>query len=247
MRSKYSPYAILFAGLLAIVPLASALAQTLDTDALDQRIRDYILEHPEVVIQSIQRWQQLQQQTEADQAKAALRTREAEIFDLSDGTIAGNPDGDVTVVEFMDYNCGYCRRVFPVVQTLVEEDARVRILFKEFPILGPGSEFASRAALAARSQQRYIEFHNALMTSGRRLEKDTVLAIAGEIGLDVEQLQEQIDGPEIDQIIQRNLALARDLAINGTPSFIIGDEIVRGATSLDHLQRLIAETRRAEN
>lgn len=237
------PLTLLLAALVFAGTQAGASAQTLGADELDQRIRDYILDHPEVVVEAIQRWQDQQRQAQAEQYKAVVQQRKGEIFDTSVGTTVGNPDGDVTVVEFMDYNCGYCRRVFPAVQQLAEEDGNVRILFKEFPILGPGSDFASRAALASREQGLYREFHNALMTSGKRLEKAQVLAIAEEVGLDVQQLQADMNDPAIDEIIRRNHALAQDLAINGTPGFVIGDEIVRGATSLEHLRQLITEAR----
>jgi protein-disulfide isomerase len=227
--------------------LFQASAQTLSEEALDQRIRDYILDHPEVVVEAIQRWQQQQQRAELEQFQAVLELRQDEVFDLSDGTVMGNPDGDIILVEFMDYNCGYCRRVFPAVQQLAEQDGNVRILFKEFPILGPGSVYASKAALAAREQGMYAEFHNALMSTDARLDEPQVLAIAARVGLDVEQLQRDIQDPEIDALIQRNHQLARDLGINGTPGFIIGEEIVRGATSLENLQRLITVARNEQS
>ena len=237
-------FATTLAGLLFLGFQTNVVAQPLSDEALDQRIRDYILDHPEVVVEAIQRWQQQQRQAEAEQFKSVLQARRDEILDVSVGTVVGNPDGNVTVVEFMDYNCGYCRRVFPAIQQLAEDDGDLRILFKEFPILGPGSEIASRAALAAREQGLYSELHNALMSADQRLEEPQVMAIAREVGLDTDQLRRDMQSPEIDAIIQRNQALARDLGINGTPGFIIGDEIVRGATSLDHLKQLVAEARR---
>ena len=227
--------------------LFQASAQTLSEETLDQRIRDFILDNPEVVVEAIQRWQQQQQRAELEQFQAVLEMRQDEVFDVSDGTVMGNPDGDIVLVEFMDYNCGYCRRVFPAVQQLAEQDGNVRILFKEFPILGPGSVYASKAALAAREQGMYAEFHNALMSTDARLDEPQVLAIAAEVGLDVEQLQRDIQDPEIDALIERNHQLARDLGINGTPGFIIGEEIVRGATSLENLQRLITVARNEQS
>lgn len=229
--------------LLLLASLSSGAMAQLSDEALDQRIRDYILDNPEVVVEAIQRWQQQQQRAELEQFQSVLELREDEVFDVSDATVVGNPDGDIIVVEFMDYNCGYCRRVFPDIQQLAEQDGNVRVLFKEFPILGPGSEYASKAALASREQGLYAEFHNALMSADTRLDEPQVLAIAGQVGLDVDQLQRDMQNPEIDALIQRNHQLARDLGINGTPGFIIGDEIVRGATSLDNLKRLVTEAR----
>lgn len=239
LQTRLMPLSIL----LLLASLSPGAMAQLSDEALDQRIRDYILDNPEVVVEAIQRWQQQQQRAELEQFQSVLELREDEVFDVSDATLVGNPDGDIIVVEFMDYNCGYCRRVFPDVQQLAEQDGNVKILFKEFPILGPGSEYASKAALAAREQGLYGEFHNALMSADTRLDEPQVLAIAREVGLDVEQLQRDMQDPEIDALIQRNHELARDLGINGTPGFIIGNEIVRGATSLDNLKRLVAQAR----
>ncbi len=233
---------LLAALLLAITQVGAA--QTLSEEQLNQRIRDYILDNPEIVVEAIQLWQQQQRQAEASQFDVVLKQRRDEVFDVSIGTVAGNPEGDVILVEFVDYNCGYCRRAFTAVQQLAEQDGNIQLLFKEFPILGPGSEFASRAALASREQGLYAEFHNAMMSTDTRLDEPQVLAIAGEVGLDVARLQQDMQDPAIDALIARNHALARDLGINGTPGFIIGNEIVRGATSLEHLTQLVSEARR---
>lgn len=227
-------------------PLSLAAEDYVRADQLDRYFRDYLLEHPEVVVESIQRWQAEQQRAQAQQAKQAVQARRDEIFNDPSAPIGGNPSGDVTVVEFMDYNCGFCRKVFPDITRLIEGDGGVRLLFKEFPVLGPGSEFAARAALASMKQDRYVDFHNAMMQSGQRLAEPQVLAIAEKIGLDVERLKQDMQDPELQASIDRNLELARALAINGTPSFVIGDEIVRGATSLDNLKRLISEARNAQ-
>ncbi len=172
-----------------------------------------------------------------------LKERHDEIFNDADAPVDGNANGDITVVEFMDYNCGYCRKVFPSVTQLIEEDNNIRVLFKEFPVLGEGSQFAARAALASQQQGRYMAFHDAMMKSNQRLAKKQVLAIARKVGLDVEKLEQDMNDPQWQKIIDRNHALARVLAINGTPGFIIGDEIVRGATSLEHLKQLVARAR----
>lgn len=235
----------LSAALLAVSLSSPALSQGLSEAEIDQRIRDYLLDNPEVVVEAIQRWQQQQQQAETQQYQQALASLHDEIYNNPDTPVMGNPDGDVAVVEFLDYNCGYCRRAFNDVMALADRDGDVRILMKEFPILGPGSQFASQAALAAREQGLYAEFHSAMMSASGQLDEARVLAIASEVGLDADQLRADMDNPDIQAALQRNHTLARRLGISGTPGFIVGDEIVRGAVGLDHLQRLVDTTRSA--
>jgi protein-disulfide isomerase len=148
------------------------------------------------------------------------------------------------LVEFFDYNCQYCRRVAPTVVELEEADPDLRLVYKEFPILGPGSHFAARAALASRNQGRYVRFHNALMQANEQVTEETVMDIAREVGLDTERLEQDMQDPAIEEAIARNLQLANALGITGTPSFIIGQEVVPGAVDLRTLQGLIARTRR---
>jgi protein-disulfide isomerase len=159
--------------------------------------------------------------------------------------VTGNPDGDVTLVEFFDYNCPYCRRVAPVVAEAEAADPQLRIVYKEFPILGPGSVFAAKAALAAHRQGLYFALHEALMQAGGRAAEDSVLAVAKAIGVDIERLEADMADPEVQAAIDRNLALAEALRITGTPGFVVGRRILRGATDLETLQSLIREARTA--
>lgn len=217
-----------------------------DQQALDDYIRDYLLRHPEVVVEAIQRWQTQQAEAEALAAAAALEERREELLNAPGDPVLGNPDGDVTLVEFMDYNCGFCRQVHPLVEELLAGDDRLRVVFKEFPVLGAGSVYASQAALAAQQQGLYESFHDAMMSTDQRLDEAQVLDIAGEVGLDVAQLQADMQNPVVQQTLARNLSLAQTLAVNGTPTFIVGGEIVRGATDLATLERLVAEARSGE-
>jgi protein-disulfide isomerase len=147
-------------------------------------------------------------------------------------------------VEFFDYNCPYCRKVAPTVVELEEADPDLRLVYKEFPILGPGSQFAARAALAATKQGKYLPFHAALMQATEQVTEQSVMEIARAVGLDTEQLTADMQAPAIEDAITRNLRLANALGINGTPSFVIGQEIVPGAADLGTLQHLIARARR---
>lgn len=158
--------------------------------------------------------------------------------------VAGNPQGDVTVLEFFDYNCSYCRKMAPRLGELLGEDAGLRLVYKEFPVLGPGSVFAAKAALAAQKQGRYQAFHEALMQASGPLTQAEVLEIAQSMGLDTERLEADMKDPAIEEAIERNFALAQDLGIFATPSFVIDGQIHRGAADLDTLRGLIRQARR---
>ena len=210
----------------------------------EAQARTYLLENPEVLVESFRRLEERQRVVQADDLKTLIRDRHDEIFNDPEAPIGGNPEGDVTLVEFFDYNCPYCRKAAPIVAEAAEADEGLRIVYKEFPILGPGSDFAARAALAAHRQGKYEPFHQALMAHSGAVDKTSTLEIAAEVGLDVEQLKRDVEDPAIAAAIGRNLALARDLRITGTPSFVAGDEIVRGLVDLTAMQGLIGDARK---
>jgi protein-disulfide isomerase len=218
-------------------------AEPAELDPFEQRVREYLLRSPEVIMEALQILQERQRAAEAENLKRVIAERSEEILNDPDAPVGGNPAGDVTLVEFFDYNCPYCRRVAPTVVKLKEADPDLRLVYKEFPILGPGSEFAARAALAARKQGKYVPFHNALMRATDQVTEQTVIEIAREVGLDIERLEQDMRDPAIEEAIARNLRLANALGINGTPSFVIGQEIVPGAADLETLQDLIARAR----
>ena len=209
----------------------------------DQRVRSYLLKNPEVIVESLQLLKTRKRANAAAKANAALAAHKDEILRDPDSPVGGNPDGDATLVEFADYNCPYCRRVAPTMIEAEAADPKLRIVYKEIPILGPNSVFAAKAALAARQQGKYIEFHRALMNAKGVVAEGLVLAMAKKIGLDVEKLKADMEAPEIQAAIDRNLALARALGINGTPTFVIGNQIMSGAIDLKTMQRLIARAR----
>jgi protein-disulfide isomerase len=151
------------------------------------------------------------------------------------------------VVEFFDYRCPYCKQVVPSLSQLLKEDGKIRFVYKELPILGPDSIIASRAAIASRKQNKYIEMHNALMRARGTLDEPSVLKIATETGLDARKLKTDMGAPEVDMIIERNRTLARALNLNGTPAFVIGDTTVPGAVDLPTLKSLVAEARKRKS
>lgn len=213
-------------------------------DEFDRRIHDYLMNNPEIIVQAVQDLEARKQRDALQDVQNALEARGDEIFRDPNSPVGGNPQGDVTLVEFFDYNCPYCRRMASVLAEAEAADPQLRIVFKEFPILGPGSEFAARAALASQRQGRYEAFHHALMAAKQKVDEGVVLATAKGVGLDVDRLKTDMQDPAIQVAIDRNMALAAALRITGTPGFVIGKEIVRGATDLKVLQGLISQARR---
>jgi protein-disulfide isomerase len=212
--------------------------------AIEAIIHDYLLRNPDVLIEAL-REAEAKASSDAD-AKAAqvLRDRRHEVFDDPASPVGGNPQGDVTIVEFFDYRCPYCKQVHPAIQKLLDQDRKLRFVYKEFPVLGEQSDIAAHAALAARLQGKYDAFHAALMAAKGQITEDVVLRIAGSVGLDVDRLKHDMKDPEIDQALNANRSLAKALEIRGTPGFIIGDHIIPGAIDLDALKTMVADARK---
>lgn len=209
-------------------------------------IREYLIQNPEVIVEAMTELERRRQESErtADQDKIAAN-HEA-IFNDGFSRIGGNPDGDVTVVEFFDYRCGYCKKAHESVNALLGADTNIRFVYKEFPILGPESTLASRAALASRKQgeELYAEYSDAMMEHHGALDEPTIFAIAKASGVDTDQLREDMSAPEIAENIRTTYALARELGINGTPGFIIGNEITRGYVPYDQLKEMVERARK---
>ena len=212
---------------------------------VEEIVRDFIKKNPEFVIDSLRVMRERAEADKRRQAKLVLDSRRDAIENDPTSPVGGNPEGDVTLVEFFDYRCGYCKRVFPDLKKLIEEDGDIRYVFKEFPILGPLSVFASRAALAAWSMDRkkYQPFHDAMMGSKGTLTERKTLRFAAQVGLDEKALRRAMDDPEIDKALRKNYALAKELNINGTPAFVIGGELIPGAIGLEALRGLVAKAR----
>jgi protein-disulfide isomerase len=241
--------AALLAGLsvVAALGIAPTPGQTpaVPREAIEEVIREYLLNHPELIIESIRRAQQREREAARAQGQAAILAHRQALSHDPDSPVGGNPAGDVTVVEFFDYRCPHCRRMAPVIKTLLTEDPRVRLVYKELPILGEESVLAARAALAARRQGRYAEAHDRLMAETGPLTKASVVQTLAAIGLDPERLRADMDAPEVATLIGRELALAQALGIHGTPAFVVGGELVVGAVDLGTLRDLISQARRA--
>ena len=233
--------------ILAIVTLPlAAQADTLSEDRVKELVLEAIRENPEIVLEAVQIIEQREQQRQAAAAASVLSDNRDVLENDPNAPVLGNPDGDVTVVEFFDYNCPYCRRVKPEIEALLAEDPNVKLVYREWPILGEGSVFAARAALAAREQGKYEEFHWALMGMQGRAEEASVIRVAEEVGLDIAQLRRDMQAPETDAHISASMEMSRDLGFNGTPSFVIGDALVPGVIDADQMIRLTEEARAAK-
>ena len=206
-------------------------------------VRDYLLDNPEVIAEALTVLQARQMAEEEQTQREQLALLEDEVFRSVGSPTMGNPEGDVTLVEFFDYNCGYCKRVLDSVFQLAEEDSGLRVVFKELPILAPSSLTAARAALAAREQDRYVEYHNALMGHRGALSDDVIFRIAEDVGLDVDRLRQDMESEAVQEEIAANMALAERIGIRGTPAFIIGDQVIPGAVGLDTLRELVGQAR----
>lgn len=227
-----------------LLPLQVA-AQDLSEDRVRELVLETIRDNPGIVMEAITILQSREAEAQAaSQAEVLAGERETLERDPN-APVLGNPEGDVTVVEFFDYNCPYCRRVKPEIEALLEADPNVRLVYREWPILGEGSVFAARAALAAREQGLYEQFHWAMMAMNGRANESSVLRIAEEVGLDVTQLRRDMEAPEVAEHIQTSMRLTQALGLNGTPSFVIGDALVPGIVDVDQLQTLVTDAREA--
>lgn len=214
-----------------------------DRADLDQAVHDYLLAHPEVVLDALKAAQQQADAQAAEQSRRMITTKQKELLGSPDDLVQGNPKGDVTLVEFFDYRCPYCKQIEPSLDALLKEDGKLRIVYKEFPILGEASVYATRVALAARQQRKYAEFHRAMMATKGEISDATVLKVASSLGLDMNMIKDDMSAPRIDKLIDANYALADALNIQGTPAIIIGDTLTPGAVDLDTLRKDIAAAR----
>lgn len=224
------------------VPASRSGSNGLDVKDIEKIVHDYLLKNPSVIREAMQALDAQDRREQEQRVAAAIKENSSALFADPDSPIAGNAAGDVSVVVFLDYSCGFCRSTLPHLQTIADSDQGVRIVFKEFPILGSQSHHAAIAALAAARQGKYLEFHNSLLTSDS-IGDDGIKAISTELGLDYARLQRDMADPEIEKELNRNLRLGDALSINGTPAYIIGDQLVPGALDLESLQRFIAIAR----
>jgi protein-disulfide isomerase len=218
-------------------------AQTFSTDQrheIEGIVKDYLVQHPEVLQDAMDALDKQQKQADADKARVTIKDNNAAIFNSPHQVVLGNPQGSVTMVEFFDYNCAFCKRALPDMMSLLKTDPNLRFVLKEFPVLGPSSVEAAHVAVAARMQdptgKKYIEFHQKLLGGRGAADKERALAVAKEVGFDMARLEKDMDSDEVKQTIDEDMKLADALGVNGTPSYVVGDEVVVGAVGIDTLK-----------
>jgi protein-disulfide isomerase/sulfite exporter TauE/SafE len=218
---------------------------------IEQMAKDYLLAHPEVIQDALAALQDRKEADEAKAAETAVKEHDAEIFGSPHQVVLGNPQGKVTLVEFFDYNCGYCKRALPDMLSLMKDDGELRVVLKEFPVLGDGSVEAARVAVAVRMQdptgQKYLEFHQKLLGERGEANGERALAVARDVGLDVDRLKQDMASPEVKATIDENMKLGETIGITGTPTYVVGSEVVTGAVGLDELAKKLTAARGKSN
>src|SRR6202000_918353 len=239
----------LFAFALCATPLAASAqsfsdAQKGDIEAI---IKYYLVSHPEVLEEAMTELNKRQAAEEAQKHEASVKENSATIFNSPRGVVLGNKDGDVTFVEFFDYNCGYCKRAMADMMDLMKTDPKLKVVLKEFPVLSPGSVEAAQVAVAVRMQdpsgKKDLDFHQKLLGGHGPADRAHALAAAKDAGLDMARIEKDMQSPEVKATIEENMKLAESMGLNGTPSYVIGKQIVVGAIGLDGLKEKIAEAR----
>jgi protein-disulfide isomerase len=250
MKMKWSFAAPMLA--LAAILTEPSIAQDKSSFTPAQReelktlVRDYLIKNPEVIAEAIEALQAKAESEKDQRRNATIAMFKTELFNPAEKTIIGNLQGDVTIVEFFDYNCGYCKSMFNDLMQTMKSDGKIRVVLKELPILGPNSVTATKAALASRNQRKYAEFHQALISYKGQINEAAITAVAKGVGLNVEKLMEDMKDPTFDDIIEKNRELARAMDVTGTPALLIGDTYIGGAIGKDQMQKIIADTRKKQ-
>jgi protein-disulfide isomerase len=242
--------ATLLAAVLTFAPPPQARAAEFSKpqrSEIEKIVHEYLVQHPEVLQEAMAELQKRQETAEAEKQKMAVKENAELLFNSPNQVVLGNPKGDVTFVEFFDYNCGYCKRAMSDMLTLMQTDPKLRVVLKEFPVLGPGSVEAARVAIAVRMQdktgRKYLEFHQKLLGSRGQADGKRALAVAREIGMDMGRIERDMKSGAVEKTLREDFKLAEALELNGTPSYVIGEHVVIGAVGLGALKEKINAAR----
>lgn len=231
----------------ATPPTTSKTFSDAERMGIEDIIHDYLVnKHPEVMMEAMRELQKRDQASAESKSKEAIEKLKDKIYNNPNTQVGGNPKGDVTVVEFFDYQCGYCKLSEESILKLLKEDKGVKFLYKEFPILGPMSVTASKAAYASARQGKYIKFHDALMAKKDHLNEDGIYQTAKDVGLDVEKLKKDATDDATAKMVEDSVKLGTDVGVRGTPMFIIGDKVYPGALQYDQLKKAVDDARPAK-
>ena len=236
------------------VALLAAPARALDLTAMTEseraafraEVRAYLLDNPEIIMEAVGLLEQRQAMAEAAADTALIADNADALFDDGHSWVGGNPDGDITLVEFMDYRCGFCRKAAPEVEALLKSDGNIRLIVKEFPILGEASLVSSQFALATKEvagDAAYAQVHEALIAFKGDVDEVALRRLANGLGLDADTIMAQMDSPDIRRILKENHDLAKRLNISGTPTFVLEDEMLRGYLPADQMAQIVEQKR----
>src|SRR6185295_10873610 len=241
------PLVLAAALMLTALPAAAQDFSTAQRGEIEKIIKEYLIKHPEVLQEAMAELEKKQQLAEAEKARSAVKNHSEALFNSPRQVTLGNPQGDVTFVEFFDYNCGYCKRALNDMVELMGKDPKLKVVLKEFPVLGPGSVEAAQVAVAVRMQdktgKKYLEFHQKLLTGRGQVDKAKAIAAAKDVGLDMARLEKDLKSDEIGKTLEESMKLAEALGLNGTPSYVINNDVVIGAVGLAALSQKIQAAR----
>lgn len=248
---RFAAPALTALALLAGPAQAVDLTQMTESErsAFRAEVRAYLMENPEVILEAVQQLEQRQAEAEAQADLDLVQANAEAIFNDGYSWVGGNPEGDITLVEFMDYRCGYCRKAVPEIETLLERDGNIRFIVKEFPILGEASTISSRFAVATKQvagDEAYAQVHDALLELQGDLSDVVLRRLAEGLGLDADAILARMDSDEVTEALAKTRDLAQTLRISGTPTFVLGDEMLRGYLPADQLEMIVAEKRAAD-
>jgi protein-disulfide isomerase len=245
---QFFPRPRLLAAAAAVIALyaGTAVAQNLPREQIEQIVREYLLKNPEVVRDAIIELRRREEQAETQLRSNALKAHQAKLFNSPRGVVVGNPKGNVTLVEFFDYNCGYCKKALGDISELIKNDPNLKIVLKELPILSPGSVEAARIGIAVRIQDpsKYFAFHRILLGGRGEANAARAFAAAKEAGLDIERIKKDMNSSEVEATLQESAELAEALKVSGTPTYVLADQVIAGALPFERLSLAIAAVRK---
>src|SRR5690349_6521351 len=239
----------LFALALCGAPISASAQSFNDSQRgdIEKIVREYLIAHPEVLEEAMTELSKRQAAAEVAKHEAGVANHSDVIFNSPRGVTVGNKDGDVTFVEFFDYNCGYCKRAMADMLELMKADPKLKVVLKEFPVLSQGSIEAAQVAVAVRMQdptgKKYLDFHQKLLGGRGQADKARAMAAAKDAGLDMAKLEKDLTSPEVRATLEENFRLAEEMGMNGTPSYVIGKQVVIGAVGVDSLREKIGVAR----
>lgn len=252
MRNKNSGFLIFVVAIISLIAGSALTALFVGKGGssagggnVEEAVRQVLEENPDLIMNAFQKGRAKAQEEQAKKARENVAASRDKIEKSDKLPFVGNKDGDVVVAEFFDYSCGYCKRAFPDVMKLVEEDKNVKFVFIDFPILGPGSEIAARAALAVHlvKPEKYVDIHRELMEFQGQKTEETVMDLVKKAGLDVNVIKEKMKSSEVSAELQANRELGSEIGISGTPAFIVAGNLVPGAIPLDQMKGMVKDAR----